>query len=59
MPEIFLSLYQHTSLNINVSAIKSSNREKLLGVTIYSDVKIEEHVNTLCRKYSQKLHVHA
>ena len=33
----FLSPYQHTSININGSVIKSSNSEKLLGIAIDSD----------------------
>ena len=45
----FLSPYQHTS-------IKSSNSEKLLAITIDSDFTFEEHINTLCRKASHKLH---
>ena len=48
--------YQHTSININGSVNKSSNSEKLLGTTIDSDFTFEEHINTLCRKASQKLH---
>ena len=52
----FLSPDQHTSININGSVIKSSNSEKLLGITIDSDFTFEEHINTLCRKASQKLH---
>ena len=52
----FLSPYQHTTININGSVIKSSNSEKLLGITIDSDFTFEEHINTLCRKASQKLH---
>ena len=52
----FLSLYQHTSININGSVIKSSNYEKLLGITIDSDFTFEEHIDTLCLKASQKLH---
>ena len=37
-------------------SLKSSNSEKLLGITIDSDSTFEEHINTLCRKASQKLH---
>ena len=43
-------------ININGSVIESSNSEKLLGITIDSDFTFEEHINTLCRKASQKLH---
>ena len=52
----FLSPYQHSLININESVIKSSNSEKLLGITIDSDFTFEEHINTLCRKATQKLH---
>ena len=52
----FLSPYQHSSINIDGSVIKSSNFEKLLGITIDSDFTFEEHINTLCQKASQKLH---
>ena len=52
----FLSPYYHTSININRSVIKSSNSEKLLGITIGSDFTFDKHINTLCWKASQKLH---
>ena len=52
----FLSLYQQTSININGSVIKSSNSQKLFGITINSDFTFEGNINTLCRKASQKLH---
>ena len=52
----FLSPYQHTSINIHGSVIKRSNSEELLGITIDSDFTFEEHINTLCRKATQKLH---
>ena len=51
-----MSLFQHTLININGSVIKSSNSEKLLGITIDSDFTFEGHINTLCRKFSQKLY---
>ena len=53
---LFLITFQYTSVNINGSVIKSSNREKLLGITIYSDLAFEEHINKLCQKASQKPH---
>ena len=52
----FLSLYWHTSINIKGFVIKSSNCEELLGMAIDSDFTFKEHINTLCRKASQKLH---
>ena len=51
-----LSLYQSATTNINGSVIKSSNSQKLLGVTIDNNFTFEEHINNLCRKSSQKLH---
>ena len=54
--QFFLSLYQHTSININECVIKSNNFEKLLGITIDSDFTFEEHIKALCHKASQKLH---
>ena len=38
---LFLSPYKHTSINIIESVIKSSNSEKLLGITIDSDFTFE------------------
>ena len=52
----FLLPYQSATINIEGSIIKSSNSLKLLGVTIDSDFTFEEHINSLCRKSSQKLH---
>ena len=43
-------LNQHTSININGSVIKSSNCEKLLGMTIDSDFAFEERINILMSK---------
>ena len=52
----FLSPYQHTSININESVIKSSNSKKLLGIIIDSDFSFEEYIDTLCRNASQIMH---
>ena len=52
----FLSPYQSATINIDGSIIKSSNLQKLLGVTIDSNFTFEQHINSLCRKSSQKLH---
>ena len=63
----FFITSQHTPINesvINGSVIKSSNCKKILGITIDSDFTfeehfntLEEHINALCKKASQKLHV--
>ena len=52
----FLWPYQHTLIHISRSLIKSSNSEKLLGTTIDNDFTFKEHINTIYRKASQKLH---
>ena len=41
----FLSPYQPATLNIDGSIIKSSNVQKLLGVTIRSNFTFEEHIS--------------
>ena len=51
----FLSLYQPATLNIDDSIIKSSNVQKLLGVTIRSNFTFEEHINSLCQKFWSKI----
>ena len=44
------------TLNIEEACIKSSKCEKLLGVNIDNHLTFETHVESLCRKASQKLH---
>ena len=43
----FLSPYQSAIINVDGSIIKSSNSQKLLGVTVDSNFTFEEHVNSL------------
>ena len=50
----FLSPYQPATLNDD-SIIKSSNVQKLLGVTIHSNFTFEEHINSLCQKFCSKI----
>ena len=52
----FLSPYQQIWININRSVSESSNYEKLIGITIDIDFTFKQHINSLCRKASQKLH---
>ena len=52
----FLAPYKSVTIKIKESAIESSNSEKLLGVTIDSKLSFDNHITTLCRKTSQKLH---
>ena len=44
------------TVNISRSSIKESDEEKLLGVTIDKKLNFKSHVNSLCKKASQKLH---
>ena len=46
--------YQSTTINIDGSAIKSSNSQKYVQVTIDSNFIFEKHINSLCWKSSQK-----
>ena len=42
--------------SISGSLIKESGEEKLLGVPIDKKLNFKSHVNSLCKKASQKLH---
>ena len=44
------------SVTIGNSLIKESTEEKLLGVTIDKDLSFENHLDSLCKKASKKLH---
>ena len=45
----------HLSVTIDDHEIFNSEHKKLLGITIDSELKFDEHVNSLCKKASQKL----
>ena len=45
-----------TSVNINGFQIKNSTEEKLLRIKFNSKLSFENHVSSLCKKASQKLH---
>ena len=45
-----------TSVNINGFQIANSTKEKLLGIKFDSKLSFENHVSSLCKKASQKLH---
>ena len=36
--------------------IKSSKKEILVGINLHAELKIEDHVNFMCKKASQKLY---
>ena len=44
------------TVNISRALIKERDEEKLLGVTIDKKLNFKSHVNSLCKKASQKLH---
>ena len=45
-----------TSLKIDNTIIKSSKEQKLLGISIDNNLSFKGHVQSLCKKASQKLH---
>ena len=45
-----------TSVNINGFQITNSTEEKLLGIKFDGKLSFENHVSSLCKKASQKLH---
>ena len=45
-----------TSVNINGFQITNSTEEKLLGIKFDSKLSFENHISSLCKKASQKLH---
>ena len=53
---VLFSYCPQSTININGSIIKSSNSQKLLGVTIDSNFTFQEQINSLCQKSSQKLY---
>ena len=53
---VLFSYFPQSTININGSIIKSSNSQKLLGVTIDSNFTFQEQINSLCQKSSQKLY---
>ena len=52
---LILSTQEVFEANINNDIIYSSNSKKLLGITIDSKLKFDEHLTNLCNKASQKL----
>ena len=46
-----------TSLLVGKELIKGSKSVKLLGITIYNKLNLNEHVSNICDKVSQKLHI--
>ena len=54
---ILLSNKKTEKVNINDVVLTSGFEEKLLGVTLDSEVKFEKYITDICNKASQKIHV--
>ena len=53
---ILLSATNAVDVNLEGVCIKSSSCEKLLGITIDSDLKFEKQIFDLCGKVSKKIY---
>ena len=53
---IFGRKSDEASIKIGEARVKESNEEKLLGITFDQTLSFRQHVKTLCKKASQKLH---
>ena len=53
---ILLSNKKTEKVKINDVVLTSSAEEKLLGITLDSELKFEKHVTDICNKASQKIH---
>ena len=51
---ILLSTKTATDVHLEGACITSSSCEKLLGITIDSDLKFDKHISNLCDKVSKK-----
>ena len=54
---ILLSNKKTEKVTINVVVLTSSVEEKLLGVTLDSELKFEKHITGICNRASQKMHI--
>ena len=53
---LLLSTKEKLTANVSDFKIASSNKEKLLGVTIDNHLQFESHIESFCSKASQKLY---
>ena len=54
--DILLSNKKTEKVTINDVVLTSSAEEKLLGITLDSELKFEKHITGICNKASQKTH---
>ena len=52
---ILLSNKKTEKVEINKFVVTSSVEEKLLGITVDSELKFEKHISSICNKASQKM----
>ena len=55
-PYILVNNKNTENVAINDVVLTSNVEEKLLGITIDSEVKFEKHMTSICNKASQKIH---
>ena len=56
-PQILLSNKKTEKVKINDVVLTSTFEEKLLGITLDSELKFEKNTTDICNKASQKIHV--
>ena len=56
-PNILLNNKKTEKVKINNALLTSSVEEKLLGITLDSELKFEKHITDICNKANQKIHV--
>ena len=59
--KLLVSGHNHKCMIMNVgkSKVIECNVVKLLGITMESDISINNHLSTMCKKASQKLNTHS
>ena len=56
---LLISGTETTRVNVDGSINKSSQKEIILGINLYSELKFEDHVHFMCKKASQKIYAFA
>ena len=56
---LLISGRETTHANVDSSINKSSQKEIILGINLYSELKFEDHVHFMCKKGSQKIYAFA
>ena len=56
---LLISGTEATHVNVDGPINKSSQKEIILGINLYSELKFEDHVHFMCKKASQKIYAFA